>query len=359
MNEHDTDSNLTRWLALDVGGANLKGAHSAGVVRSVAFEVWRRPDDLAGALRELAGSLPSFDRIVLTMTAELCDCYATKAEGVRAVLEAVERGVPGRPVAVWGIDGRFHEPDEIRNRPGLAAASNWLALAVAAARMVSDGRGMLIDVGSTTTDLIPLDRGKVAARGRTDTERLKAGELVYVGVRRTPVCALATELLLRGVPTGLSAELFATTHDLFLTLGDIEPDASDSSTADGRPATAEHARDRLARMVCADREAFDVADALALARSAERILMERLARSAERAFDATIGAPAFVVVAGSGEFLAARLARRLLGPDGRILSLSELWGTEASRAACAYALVSLVPWLSLEDSPANESSPPL
>jgi probable H4MPT-linked C1 transfer pathway protein len=341
MSQSAAGNRSASWLALDVGGANVKGAHSSGMVRTATFEVWRRPNDLARAVADLALGSPGSDRIALTMTAELCDSYATKAEGVRAVLEAVVRAIPGSPVSVWGIDARFHEPDEIRRQPGLAAASNWLALAVAAAKMVPDERGVLIDVGSTTTDLIPLDRGKVAARGRTDTERLQAGELVYAGVRRTPVCALATELPLLGVPTGLAAELFATTHDVFVTLGDIEPDPSSTSTADGRPATLEHSRDRLARMVCADRETFCADDALDLARSAERILMDRLTCSAERACRATIGPPAVAVVAGSGEFLARRLARRLLGPDGPILALSEIWSPEASHAACAYALVGL------------------
>ena len=73
--------------------------------------------------------------------------------------------------------------------PSLAAAANWLALATAAARFVADGRGLLIDIGSTTTDLIPLDQGKVVVQGRTDTERLRTGELVYAGIRRTPICA--------------------------------------------------------------------------------------------------------------------------------------------------------------------------
>ena len=88
----------------------------------------------------------------------------------------------------------FHDVSAIQRDPALAAAANWLALATLVARLVPDDVGLLIDVGTTTTDLIPLDHGRAAARGRTDTERLQNGELVYAGVRRTPVCALATEL---------------------------------------------------------------------------------------------------------------------------------------------------------------------
>ena len=66
------------WLALDVGGANLKAAHSSGAVKSLPFELWRRPDQLGAALARLAVGFSRFDRVALTMTAELCDCFATK-----------------------------------------------------------------------------------------------------------------------------------------------------------------------------------------------------------------------------------------------------------------------------------------
>jgi probable H4MPT-linked C1 transfer pathway protein len=329
------------WLALDVGGANLKAAHSSGAVRSLPFELWKRPGDLGSMVASLAATFPTSDRVALTMTAELCDCYPTKTDGVVAVLDAVLGAFPGRPVAVWGTDGRFHEVAEIRGRPHLAAAANWLALASVAARLVPGGSGLLIDVGSTTTDLIPLRDGRPAARGRTDTERLQTGELVYAGARRTPVCALATELPFRGIATGLAAELFATTLDVYVTLGHVAADPHDLATADGRPATVAAARDRLARMVGADRDGFSDEDALELADAADEALLRRLETAAVRACRPTVGRPATAVVAGSGEFLARRLARRVVGRGGAILSLSESWGPVASTAGCAHALLAL------------------
>src|SRR5207302_1770736 len=116
-----------------------------------------------------------------------------------------------------------------------------------AARLIPTGPGVLIDIGSTTSDLIPLSDGRARPLGLTDTDRLRTGELVYAGVRRTPVCALAGQLPFRGVTTGLAAELFATTLDVYLTLGEVSADSSDRATADGRPATPEAAIARLAR----------------------------------------------------------------------------------------------------------------
>src|SRR6185437_15509861 len=38
------------WIALDVGGANIKAAHESGRARTLPFELWKRPDDLASVL---------------------------------------------------------------------------------------------------------------------------------------------------------------------------------------------------------------------------------------------------------------------------------------------------------------------
>src|SRR5581483_2946791 len=93
---------------------------------------------------------------------------------------------------------------------------------------------------------------------------------------------LATTLPFRSVPTGLAAELFASTLDVYLTLGEVESDPKDLSTADGRPATVDAARDRLARMIGADREGFSAADAVEFARAAHDVLLARLTAVASR-----------------------------------------------------------------------------
>ena len=354
-----TDARRTSWIGLDIGGANIKAAHSAGLARTVPFEVWKRPDELGLTIAAVAATFPSSTGAAITMTAELCDCYPTKEVGVNAILDALIEALPDRSIAVWGVDGAFHAVNDAREAPRLVAAANWLALATLAARLFPHDAALLIDIGSTTTDLIPLYRGSVAARGRSDTERLQSGELVYAGVRRTPVCALATELPFRGIPTGLAAELFASTLDVYLTLGDIPSNALDLSTADGRPSTADAARDRLARMIGADRDGFSSEDALAFSRAADTCLMDRLEQVVDRACRHTIGRPSAAVIAGSGDFLARRLARRVVAPDGPIISLEEAWGELASAAGCAFALVQLASESSTEFAVHSTQSRPL
>ncbi len=273
------------------------------------------------------------------MTAELCDCFATKAEGVRFILAQVLEAIEDTPLIVWGTDGRFHPVAFVLQHPQVAAAANWLALAEAVAGLVDQGPGLLIDVGSTTTDLIPIRGGKAAPAGRTDMQRLRSGELVYAGVRRTPVCALATEFPYKGSQIGIAAELFATTLDVYLVLGDIGEDFADTGTADGRPASRDHAHDRLARMVGADREGVTADDIRELAMAADRALVARLAASAKRVLTGELAST--VVVSGSGEFLARRVAGLVQSPEGKIVSLAGTWGRDASSAGCAHALLLL------------------
>ncbi|HYT89715.1 MAG TPA: hydantoinase/oxoprolinase family protein [Gemmataceae bacterium] len=324
---------MPSYLGLDVGGANLKAAHTSGVASLLPFELWKKPDGLVEALRGLFAIMPPFDALAVTMTGELCDCFATKREGVQFILDAVASAAANRPIHVWRTDGRFVSVAEARATPLQTAAANWLALATYAGRFAPQGPAVLIDIGSTTTDIVPLVDGKPAPRGRPDPDRLRCGELVYTGVRRTPLCAL--------LGGGAAAELFATTLDVCLILEALPEDPSDRATADGRPATRAAAHARLARMLCADAETCTPAETRKLA---ERALLKQvhLLTSALRQVSERLPGLQTVILAGSGEFLArTALAEQEHFPLSKIVSLTEQLGPEISQAACAYALAVL------------------
>ena len=327
-------------IAFDIGGANLKLADGRGLAISRPFPLWREPDALAEQLAEMLAAAGSSGTVVATMTGELADCYRSKAEGVRRIVEALVEAAGKRLVAFYGTDGRLVGPDEAIAEPLRVAASNWHVLASFAARYLTGANGLLVDIGSTTCDLIPLIDRRPAARGATDPERLACGELVYTGIERSPVCAVVQSLPWRGQPCRVAQELFATTWDAYLTLGLVaeEPDAC--HTADGRPATRELAHDRLARMVCADRDLFSSADAQSAAKAiyaAQLGLIESAAREV-LAREPRIGES--LVVSGCGEFLARLLAERLFA-DRPVISLAERLGPTASAVAPAHALAVL------------------
>ncbi|MFZ5625566.1 MAG: hydantoinase/oxoprolinase family protein, partial [Gemmatimonadota bacterium] len=172
-------------LGWDIGGVNVKVAAVTGPMspphaRSAPFELQRDPAALAALLRSLADELSGGEVThAVTMTAELSQMFRTKANGVAFVLDQVEAAFPGARICVFTVDGRFVPPAAARLEPLAVAASNWAATARIVAREAGDA--ILVDIGTTTTDIIPIVGGRVAAIGLTDPARLASGELVYTG----------------------------------------------------------------------------------------------------------------------------------------------------------------------------------
>ena len=131
------------------------------------------------------------------MTAELSDAFRTKREGVAFVLDAVEAALRGRAGCSCSRPRASSSAlAEARARPLDVAAANWVASALAVGAVHPDA--LMLDVGSTTADVIPIAAGRVAAAGRTDLDRLLAGELVYTGALRTNLAAIAPRVPVRG-----------------------------------------------------------------------------------------------------------------------------------------------------------------
>src|SRR5438105_2973398 len=312
-------------LGVDVGGANLKAAHSSGTSALRPFALWKNPAGLAPALLELFRPWPNIELLAVTMTGELCECFEMKREGVHFILRAIKSAAGSVPVRVWLGDGTFANLKDAHARPLAAAATNWLALATFAGRLVPAGPALLIDIGSTTTDIVPLQDGRPVPRGRTDLERLRCHELVYSGVRRTPVCALLG-------PEG-AAEVFATTLDVNLILGQIAEEPANRDTADSRPATIPYAYARLARMLCADTETCPRQTLDKLARDISSRQQSILLNALERVTAALPSAPGSIVLAGAGEFLAAHTIAASRFREVPQVSLAEKLGPEISQAA--------------------------
>ena len=321
-------------IGLDVGGANLKAATASGDAVSVPFDLWRHPGRLADELAHFRDWWPNIEVVGVTMTGELCDCFETKRDGVRHILAAIGLAFPERPIRVWSTEGRFVGVDEAKHDHLAVAAANWHALATFIGRDVTRGPALLIDTGSTTTDIIPILDHVPVPRGVTDPDRLRSGELVYTGVRRTPVCAI--------LGAEVAAEWFATTLDVYVRLGLLAPNTADQSTADGRPVTDWHAHGRLARMVGGDPEITPLEVTAELARRAFAAQRRTIAESIRRVLDRLPSPPRSGYLSGSGEFL-ARAAWADVGDTEAtdLRSLSEAWGPVRATAACAFAVAVL------------------
>ena len=161
---------------------------------------------------------------------------------------------------------------------------------------------------------------------------------MYTGALRTPAEAIAPTVPLRGEPTGVAAEGFAIAGDVHLWRGQLAPSDYSVPTPDGRPATREFAGERLARVVCADRDMLDEGAISAIADALWEAQVDRIASAIlriVRRHTSLERGPA--VVTGVGDFLAAEAARRA---GLQVTHLSERWGRAARHApAAAIALL--------------------
>ncbi len=332
-----------QWLGIDIGGANIKVADGLGFARCRPFPLWRAPGELAMQLRELIALAPASGAIAITMTGELADCFATRNDGVRFILNSVDRVRGGRSLGIYAIDGRLRSLSAANRSPALVAAANWHALALFATRFVPrSGLALVIDVGSTTTDIIPISDHQVQSQCRTDLQRLQSAELVYTGVSRTPVCSVVSAVRYRGRPCGIARELFATMRDVYVFLGKLPKDASDRETADGQPMTKSHAKVRLGRMLCADRSEFRHADAVQLGSAAWTSQVVMLRRAVHQVAANLPSARCTYIISGMGEFLARDALLRATSDSRRqVISFAESFGPEVSIAAPAHALAVL------------------
>ncbi|MEZ6139027.1 MAG: hydantoinase/oxoprolinase family protein [Zavarzinella sp.] len=327
-----------KHLGIDIGGANIKVALPNGHAISRPLQLWRYPERLVTELATVRSFFGKVGTLAVTMTGELCDCYPTKREGVAAITEAVTQAFPNSKIMYWSTEGRFIDPEQATQDYLRVASSNWHALATAVARHLPERYGMLIDIGSTTTDLIPIQDRKVLNVGLTDPERLRSGSLLYTGVRRTPICAVLQH--------AICAELFATTQDAYVLLGHLVAQPESTMTADGRPLTVQHAHTRLARMLGGDGEMIDHQETATLAARVRAVQMEMLLAAIDHIESQLDShhAQAFVMT-GSGEFLirAALEERRIRRPDKpfRDISMEHQLGPHTSASACAHAVASL------------------
>jgi probable H4MPT-linked C1 transfer pathway protein len=328
----------------DLGGAHLKAVvvDAAGAARAaiqLPCPLWQGMHHLERAIDDACRCMPVEAALhAVTMTGEMADLFTDRAHGVELLLAALQRKLPGTRISVFAGRRGFVTVQDAAVAWRDVASANWLATAMLAARRIGDG--VLIDVGSTTADVVPFAGGTVGARGSDDHTRLVCGELIYAGVVRTPVMAMAARLPFAGEWIEPMAEHFATAADVYRLTGELPPDADLGATADGRGKSPEESARRLARMIGCDADAdAPLAAWVALAEYIAELQLRRLHEACARVLSSdTVGIDAVLVGAGSGSFVARKAAQRLAR---RYVDFSELVvadGVEAARiAACAPA----------------------
>jgi (4-(4-[2-(gamma-L-glutamylamino)ethyl]phenoxymethyl)furan-2-yl)methanamine synthase len=243
---------MTAVIGWDIGGVHLKAARAQDgrIVKAAQYASPLRggTQQLRQAFVQAKADMGGAERHVVTMTGELADTFASRQEGVEclSMLAASELGA----VSIYAGPAGYVLAEDARNHVAQIASANWHACAALVARQRDNA--LFIDLGSTTTDIIPIVGGQVMARGYGDAERLAAGELVYTGLVRGFVMATASRAPFRGAWTPLINENFASMADVHRILGTLPTDVDLMATADGRAKTVEASCARLARMLGVD-----------------------------------------------------------------------------------------------------------
>lgn len=347
-------------VGMDIGGANLKYSTvtkmpleppeptdlgtGAGFIPkskswSTTFPMWtdhqRLCEQLVSDLESLDAS--KVEACAVTMTGELADCFFDRAQGVAHIIQHVQTACQrlGFPEArFYGVDGSFRQANECAGNEMILAASNWHALANNLSQVINS-EAILIDVGSTTTDIIPLCPGKIETDAQTDFDRLREGSLVYLGGERTSVATVISSLHFRGDKVPVVREHFATMVDVRLILGFLQPCEQDCDTADGQPKTRRHAINRLARLLGLSFHEVSSQEADGLAEQIHTVARQRLEASVLRLRAVRDASPLYILSGHNDDLIT-------LAEGQDVLRIREVLGQEASRAAPAVAVACLL-----------------
>ncbi len=318
-------------IGWDIGGAHLKAARVFADGRidaavQLPCPLWQGLDRLTTSVDEVNRRLGPTDRHAITMTGELADLFSSRPEGVVKILDVMLDKLRGQRIQVFaGADGFVDPAHANRHLPAISSA-NWRATAELVAIHVAEG--LLVDIGSTTSDLVPIVAGRIAANGHDDASRLKHEELLYMGIVRTPLIALGQKWLLEGGVTTICNELFATSADVYRLTSDLQEEWDQHPTADGAAKTPEASARRIARMVGRDLDSASPETWVELACWLKAVhigfIRQAMSRIAERSGVATT-AP--IVGAGAGAFLAREIAKAEARP---YVSFADLIGPTKS-----------------------------
>ena len=251
-------ANNSYVIGWDIGGAHLKAVvmdAKGNFVNSIQLvcPLWRGLDYLEQAILDALRTFkiaPSIACHAITMTGELVDLFESRHDGVCKIAKVATKLLNDR-VWFYAANEGFIGSQDVHRFTSLIASANWHASVSVLALKTQNA--LFVDIGSTTTDIITITNGKVISDGTTNADRLRADSLVYTGIIRTPIMALAQKLPFANndviVESNVAAEYFAAMADVYRLTGELTASVDVAETADGKGKTQLESARRLARMI--------------------------------------------------------------------------------------------------------------
>lgn len=298
-------------IGWDIGGAHLKAVllNAEGVVQSVyqlACPLWKGLHELEHAMTAIWQSIQQPDALsAVTMTGELVDLFPNRQVGVCEIAKVVHR-LLGARVMFYAGEAGWVSFDAAAAHTKEIASMNWLASAQYLSQFAKSA--LLMDMGSTTVDVIPLATDKLTAIGRADAERMANHALIYTGVVRTPLMALGPTIGFKEKHYYVAAEYFATTADVYRLLKELPEKADLADTADGKGKSLDETARRIARMVGHDMEDYAMTDWVDLAAAFKQQQKKLLMQAVKYHVNQDV-VP--IIAVGVGAFLCHEIAKDL------------------------------------------------
>lgn len=327
---------MSKVIGWDVGGAHLKAVlldKNGTVLQALQLPcpLWKGLDYLQRAILDAlqANKIAASGAChAITMTGELVDLFENRQQGVQEISTLCAK--------LLGENTFFYAATSSNNTGGFVrlervsevwqqiASTNWHASASALATQVSDA--LFVDIGSTTTDIVAIENSTVKSQNLSDASRMADDSLVYTGVVRTPVMALAQKLHFEDKETNVAAEYFATMADVYRLTGEQTKD--DAETADGKGKTMLESARRLARVIGHDVENREIESWKNLANTCKNLQMQQIKTAMLKHLKPNMT----IIGAGAGSFLVKAIATDLDCPYMSACSLLSMPTAEQSNS---------------------------
>lgn len=241
--------NKVTFLGIDIGGAHVKtvGLCEQKKIIFVSQDkviLWKNTELLEKyflKLNKLFGKI----RCGITMTGELCDFFKSRKHGVDKIIKT-SKSLKFKTYFFTNKKENFLRKSKFSS----IASMNWLATGKFLEKKIKDA--LIIDFGSTTTDLIFIKNYKIRNKFFSDFDRINNNELVYTGLTRTPTPFLSNLIVIGKKKYNLASEFFSNTGDLYRIKKLLPPGVDLLDSADGKSKSFTNSLRRLARNLCLD-----------------------------------------------------------------------------------------------------------
>ena len=285
-------------IGWDIGGAHIKVAEIDFKKKKTKTEqiyspIWKNINNLKKSIKLIKKKFKKSDYHAITMTAELSDIFLNRMHGSKYIVKLSSKILEEKKIFFYSKKNFIKKKVALKNASSLNSL-NWHATANFISNFFPNC--ILVDIGSTTTDIIPIKNKKIIAKGNNDNQRLKANELIYLGVLRSPIHAVEKK-------KNLIYENFANLSDVYRVLNKIPKKLDLLPTQDNKSKNKHDSARRIARIFGKDYKKTDFLKWKKIASQIEKKQKKILKKSVNKIEKRNFKKKIPIIGAGVGEFL--------------------------------------------------------